>query len=118
MWIEKSVLDELVNLGREIDSDLAGEVIGLFESDGEENLRELLQNIDSNQIEMAGRMAHKLKSTCANVGAIEASSICKNIEEICKNQKGLENLGKEKEKIIQAFAESKHELLEFKSHIN
>ena len=117
MWIQKTVIEELVQLGEEIESNLAEEVILLFEEDGQKNLEDLIHSIEVNNITQIGRLAHKLKSTCANVGALQASKICREIEESCNKKTNLNILPLKREQLNHVFGESKKELIKIRSQL-
>ncbi|MCC7011788.1 MAG: Hpt domain-containing protein [Planctomycetes bacterium] len=80
--IDAGVIAGLKELGGDEDPGLYLEVIELFLDDAAQqivNLREAMARGDTRQLE---RIAHTLKSSSANVGALRFSKLCFEIEQL------------------------------------
>jgi signal transduction histidine kinase/HPt (histidine-containing phosphotransfer) domain-containing protein/DNA-binding response OmpR family regulator len=82
--IDLDVIQSLKELGGESDTGLLGELVELFNSDTPQRLERLVAAVDSGDFEEAGRVAHSLKSSCGNLGAIVMAELCRSIEHSCR----------------------------------
>jgi HPt (histidine-containing phosphotransfer) domain-containing protein len=102
MIIDIDVLNEL----KEIMEDDFDELISIFISDGQVQIDNLKKAIDSSNVDDARRIAHTLKGSSANLGVLDLSETCKQLEH--KAAEGsLENANELLEKIISFFNETK-----------
>lgn len=72
---KKAVLDRLEN-----DVELYDEICELFKSEGPDLFRKLDCAVQAQDLVLATRLAHSLKSTAANIGAMEMSSCARSAE--------------------------------------
>jgi len=79
--IDPKIFDNLKNLMGEGINDL----IEIFINDTEMLIENILDSIKGQDLEKLGMYSHRLKSSSANVGAIELSRISKIIEEHCRS---------------------------------
>jgi HPt (histidine-containing phosphotransfer) domain-containing protein len=84
--IDMSVIADLRELGGADDPGLLSELIDLFLNDAPARLRDVENGLASGEIKLVERAAHTLKSSSANIGALNLSAICKRIEELARNQ--------------------------------
>ena len=84
---EEAVLDiNAINQLRELSEatgrDVLGKSIGFFIEQTPKDVAELQQALELNDHELLRRIAHSLKSSSANLGAIEFSKICNQVEDL------------------------------------
>jgi CheY-like chemotaxis protein/HPt (histidine-containing phosphotransfer) domain-containing protein len=78
--IDQSVLDSLRELENEEDPDLVASLVVLFFRDTLERLGSMRRAIDSADAEALEGIAHSLKSSSANLGALPMSLLCGDLE--------------------------------------
>jgi HPt (histidine-containing phosphotransfer) domain-containing protein len=78
--IDQKVLDGIRALQEEGKDDLLNKVIMIFLNDSPERLKELRKAVNSGDAPSINRIAHTLKSSCANLGALNLSSHFKEME--------------------------------------
>jgi len=78
--VNKEVLEALRDLGGEDDPGLFSELINMFLSDTPERMRSLSEALDRGDTGAIERAAHALKSSAANLGALELSDLFREIE--------------------------------------
>jgi HPt (histidine-containing phosphotransfer) domain-containing protein len=78
--IDASVIQGLRELGGEEDPGLLVELIDLYLADAPQRMSEIRQALSTCDWKLLERAAHTLKSSSANIGALELSSICKELE--------------------------------------
>jgi HPt (histidine-containing phosphotransfer) domain-containing protein/signal transduction histidine kinase/DNA-binding response OmpR family regulator len=83
--IDLDVIQSLRELGGESDTGLLGELVELFNSDTPQRLERLIAAVDSGDFDEAGRVAHSLKSSCGNLGAVVMVELCRSIEHSCRD---------------------------------
>lgn len=76
--LDQGVLDGLRELGGD---DLLQELAVLFLEDAPPRIEGLRENLATNNAEELGKVAHSLKSSAANIGAMALSEICRRLEE-------------------------------------
>lgn len=79
--IDMQVIENLKEIGGEDDPGLFIELIGIFLQDTPQRMDELRRGVDTHDLKLLERAAHTLKSSCANVGALTLSELCKRMEE-------------------------------------
>ena len=84
--IDQGVLDGLRELAGEDDPGLVAELIGLFLQDAPERIKDIERALSTGDLELLERAAHTLKSSCANVGALGLSDLCRRIEETARRR--------------------------------
>jgi CheY-like chemotaxis protein/HPt (histidine-containing phosphotransfer) domain-containing protein len=78
--IDQKVLDNISALQEEGKEDLLNKIITIFLNDSPERLEELRKAVNSGDAPSINRVAHTLKSSCANLGAMNLSSHFKRME--------------------------------------
>jgi two-component system, sensor histidine kinase and response regulator len=78
--VDRSVLDAIRELQREGTPDLVGKLINLYLADASDTLKALRSALSTKNTQGTFRLAHKLKSSSANVGALQLSALFKNLE--------------------------------------
>ena len=78
--IDQNALDNIRALQEEGQEDILNKVIKIFLDDSPERLIELRKAIDSGDASSINRIAHTLKSSCANLGALRLSSLFREME--------------------------------------
>ena len=93
--IDHKVLDDLSKLSQSGDQDLARRVIAAYLECSDELMHQLGDAISSADREDVRSKAHALKSSSANVGALELSEICRSLEAAATEGKleGIRELG-------------------------
>jgi HPt (histidine-containing phosphotransfer) domain-containing protein len=66
--------------------------VTLFISDTERLLREMREALESGDVETLARLAHRLKSGSANVGALGMSAACKRMQNLATTPQAAEVL--------------------------
>lgn len=77
VWVSPEVPAELEGLSPEEVADVAQ----AFLSSVPGVLRELQEAVGAGRLERAGSLAHRLKGSCAAVGAVRAAELCRHVEE-------------------------------------
>ncbi len=85
--IDREVLKEIVMIGeQECDTELLKSILNSFIDYSDD----LFKQIHSNgKREAVGRMAHSLKSSSANIGAMQLAELCSEMEAACQGPNGL-----------------------------
>jgi HPt (histidine-containing phosphotransfer) domain-containing protein len=76
-WTLPDELRMLADLG---DAETVREVIGVFQKDTEIRLQKLREAIEAGDAAMARGQAHAVKGSAGQVGAMQVSSLCREIE--------------------------------------
>lgn len=82
--LDTSMLESLRELASPDQPDFLKNLLTLFTQSAPERLRTLLAALQSGDLSNAGREAHSLKSSAANIGATEFSEICQAIEKAAR----------------------------------
>jgi two-component system sensor histidine kinase/response regulator len=82
--IDKQALDAICALQEE-GEDLLSKIITIFLNDSPERLVELRKAVNSGDAPSINRIAHTLKSSCAHLGALNLSSLFKEMEAMGRN---------------------------------
>ena len=77
--LDTSKLDELRMLSDD-DMDLLGELIDIFLDDTPARMLDLAAAVQAGDPEASMQNAHALKSSCAQLGAMQLSEFCKQVE--------------------------------------
>ncbi len=80
--IDPEALDRLKEWGGER---LLGQMLRLFLENSAERMNQIRAGVDQDDLQEAGRGAHSLKSSAANVGAVRVRSLSAEIEEQCND---------------------------------
>ena len=114
--IDLSVLSGLRNLQVEGKPDVTEKIVRVYLSSSEPFFEKLKKAAVVEDLEELQNIAHSLKSSSANVGAIKLSRMCKDLEMACRN-KVLEKMTDRVETIATEFFQVKHDLnREISSH--
>lgn len=90
--LDREQLDMLVEAGGD-DSSLVREILSLFESESADKLKELRECEAQADYERLSKAAHALAGSSANIGGRELARQAREIENLCKNQRGEEAVG-------------------------
>jgi HPt (histidine-containing phosphotransfer) domain-containing protein len=78
--LDMSVIAALRELGGDGDDCLFRELLDLYVDDSTSQLRRLEESLRSGDLKVAERIAHTLKSSSANLGAMTLSNLCMQME--------------------------------------
>jgi HPt (histidine-containing phosphotransfer) domain-containing protein len=84
--IDMRVIADLRELGGADDPGLLAELIEMFLTDAPSRLRDVEAGLASSDIKLVERASHTLKSSSANIGAMNLSALAKRIEELARNR--------------------------------
>ena len=84
--VEESVLAGLRELQEEGEPDILNELIELFLTDVPPQLVALREAVESGDAHSVERIAHTLKGSSANMGAVKMEAICAELEEIGRSE--------------------------------
>jgi HPt (histidine-containing phosphotransfer) domain-containing protein len=80
--LDMSVVQALRELGGDDDPNLFDEVVELFLTDTKRNVEKLVVALCGRDAQALHRIAHTMKSSSANVGAMHLSKLCFEIEKL------------------------------------
>lgn len=89
--LDMSVIESLRELGGDGDDSLFRELLELYLDDSTKQLKRLEQSLASGDLKVAERIAHTLKSSSANLGAVAMSRICLEME-MCGRKQSMEDM--------------------------
>lgn len=78
--LDLSVITGLKELGGDDEPGLFMELVDIFLEDSAKQLAHLEQALSKRDVKTLERVAHTLKSSCANLGAVEMSRLCFEME--------------------------------------
>lgn len=111
MPIDREKLDILYTIQPDDEPDFVKNILLIYISSTEENITLLETSFANNNNAEMTRAAHTIKSSSANIGAMELMDICKEIESDCRiNQ--LQNIDKQIEIVKVEFDRAKTYLRE------
>ena len=84
--LDRSVLAGLRELQEEGASDLLEELIGLFLADVPPQLVALRNAAEADDAQSVERIAHALKGSCANMGAVRMETLCAELQEVGRSE--------------------------------
>ena len=82
--LDMNVVKSLKELGGEDDPNLFRELVELFLTDARANVEKLTEALEQEDPTAMQRVAHTMKSSAANVGAMRMSRLCSEIEKLCR----------------------------------
>ena len=85
--LDMNVIDSLRELGGDSDPDLLVELIDLFLADAPQHVEVIEAALESGDAKALEHAAHSLKSSCANIGALQMSSLCFDLEVMGREQR-------------------------------
>lgn len=78
--LDSTKLDQLITLGKDIDEDVLGQLLGVHKETSELILNDMQKFLsDKNYLELK-RCAHKFKSSSANLGLLKLHKLCADLE--------------------------------------
>jgi two-component system sensor histidine kinase/response regulator len=80
--LDRSVLEGLYQLQGESEPDILDELIELFLDDVPLQLVALREGVEGRNADSVERVAHTLKGSCGNMGAIRMAKICEQLQEV------------------------------------
>ncbi len=83
--LNQTTLDNIRSLQREGAPDILGKIVGLYFENSNKILTELERAVKSKDAKIIRSTAHSLKSSSANLGADNLAELCKEIENLGKN---------------------------------
>lgn len=86
--LDEGVIDGLRALDEPGEDGLLAELVGLFLQDAPTHVREIVEGIESGDLEQVRRASHTLKSSSANMGAASLSSLACSIESSARAGEG------------------------------
>jgi two-component system, sensor histidine kinase and response regulator len=84
--LDRSVLTSLRELQEEGEPDLLSELIELFLADVPPKLVVLRDAAEAGDVHSVERIAHTLKGSCGNMGAVEMEELCKQLQEMGRSE--------------------------------
>jgi CheY-like chemotaxis protein len=84
--LDRSVLEGLRELQEEGELDIIAELIELFSSDVPPQLVALREAVEGGNAHLVERIAHTLKGSCGNMGAIRMAKFCEQLQEVGASQ--------------------------------
>jgi HPt (histidine-containing phosphotransfer) domain-containing protein len=109
--LDRSVLAGLRGLQEEGEPDILGELIGLFLTDAPPQLVALREAARAGDASSVEQVAHALKGSSGNMGAVRMGAICAELEEMGRSEKlaaapvGVSRLEEELGRVRAAFEE-------------
>ncbi len=89
--LDMGVIAALRELGGDGDGGLFLELLDLYVDDSTKQMERLAQSLASGELKIAERIAHTLKSSSANLGAMAMSKICLEME-MCGRKQSVEQM--------------------------
>ena len=86
MFHDKTVTDQLKQIGEASGTDLLGDIIKIYREDCPKTLQLVKESLTEKNFMQAGRWAHKLKSSAANLGFNQLSELCQRMEKLGDQQ--------------------------------
>jgi two-component system sensor histidine kinase/response regulator len=84
--LDRRVLAQLRELGEQAGSDILAELVPSFLDDADAQLRALGAAVADADVDTVVRIAHRLKGSCATIGAQRASHICSELEQLAHSR--------------------------------
>jgi HPt (histidine-containing phosphotransfer) domain-containing protein len=84
--LDMSVIQSLRELGGDGEETLFRELLDLYVDDSTQKLERLADSLDRADLKVAERIAHTLKSSSANLGAMVMSKLCLELEHLGRNR--------------------------------
>lgn len=78
--LDHSVVEALFELGGEDDPELLSDLVELFRTDASQRIAAMQKAVGETDWSTVEGMAHSLKSTAANLGAMAMSDLCRETE--------------------------------------
>jgi HPt (histidine-containing phosphotransfer) domain-containing protein len=87
--VEK-VLKELRDLEKQTNQNIVSEMVTEFIIDAGKGVGEMRAHLEAKKYMELAKISHTLKSSSANIGAVEMSKICSEIENLIVNEKKMD----------------------------
>jgi HPt (histidine-containing phosphotransfer) domain-containing protein len=78
--IDETILNELKELVMEDGPEFLIELLGDFVSDAESGIQAMANAATTGDAEVIEQNAHRMKSSCAHLGALSMASLCENLQ--------------------------------------
>lgn len=89
--LDEEQLMMLIEAGAsESGNSLFGEILDLFEQESALKIREIRESHEAGDFDRMGRSSHALAGSSANIGGLEVWRMAKEIENLCKADRGRE----------------------------
>ncbi len=108
--LDTEQLNSLKELNEPGESDLVAELVEIYINQSPQTLNELKTSIASKDVVQTEKLAHKLKGSSANLGALRVCSICESMEEKARlgnldySTQNIENLEREHKSLVEVLA--------------
>lgn len=83
--IDYALFQRFVSTVSDIESNMAHELIAIFCGDMPRYMQEMQQAVQQNDVQTIHQRAHSLKTSCAQLGALRLSALCKRLEISTRN---------------------------------
>ncbi len=80
--VDQSVLEGLRELQEEGEPDILEELVEMFLKDASSQLETLKEATEKGDAQIIEHIAHTLKGSCANMGAVRMEALCSELEDI------------------------------------
>ena len=104
--IDQAIIQGIRKLQKPGRPDLLKELISLFIESSEEHMKVLRAAVENKDLGTVTHIAHSIKSSAANLGALKLSQCCFELEKIGNGDLRLENLGRALFKTEEAYKEA------------
>lgn len=104
--IDKATIQEIRKLQKPGRPDLLKELITLFIESVQEHVKVLRAAVENKDLGTIAHMAHNIKSSAANLGALKLSKCCQDLETIGSGDLGTERLSKALQQTEEAYHEA------------
>jgi CheY-like chemotaxis protein len=92
--VDYSVLESLRELQGEGEPDILEELVGIFLEDAPSQLETLKEAAEKGDTQSIGRIAHTLKGSCGNMGAVRMEALYSELEDIGRSENLLDAPGR------------------------
>lgn len=84
------VIKELRDLEKQTNQNIVSEMVTEFITDAGRSVGEMRTNLEAKKYMELAKISHTLKSSSANIGAVEMSKICSEVENLIVNEKKMD----------------------------
>ena len=112
--IDMEVIQGLRDLGGEDEPGLVAELIEIFLEDAPHRMKDISEGLVAGDLDRVERGAHTLKSSSANIGALQLSEICRQIVERARTKR-TQDLAQLCDASAQSLTQAETELRSLKS---
>ncbi len=83
--VDQSSIQRLMDIGKQTDPGFLQQVLDMFMKQAPADIDEIKKALDAGDFTTLWKMAHKLKGTSLNIGALRLSAVCREIEKKGRN---------------------------------